>query len=82
MGREIDMPPRRLFDLGIGNFGSQGMSFAPDGQRPTFGVGGQMNEQFNATDGMNFVGQGANMTSAPRRLNPLQQYGKHEEQFR
>jgi hypothetical protein len=67
------MPPRKLFNLGIGNFGNQGMSF---GDRPSFAVGGQMNEQFNATDGMNVVGQGANMASAPRRLNPLQQYGK------
>jgi hypothetical protein len=67
------MEPRRLFNLGVGNFGNQGMSF---GDRPSFGVGGEVNEQFNATDGMNFVGQGANMASAPRRLNPLQQYGK------
>jgi len=67
------MPPRRLFDLGIGNFGSGGMSF---GDRPSFGVGGELNPQFNATEGMNFVGQGTNMASAPRRLNPFQQYGK------
>ena len=67
------MPPRRLFDLGTGNFGNQGMSF---GERPSFAVGGELNPQFNATEGMNFVGQGANMASAPRRLNPFQQYGK------